>query len=70
VRSDYIIRLPILIKLFVLFLDHEMDFFECALHIQTHKRKQAFNQLAKRLNNDEVIFNYYIFNFFSFHSTA
>uniref|UniRef100_A0A915MTL2 Uncharacterized protein n=1 Tax=Meloidogyne javanica TaxID=6303 RepID=A0A915MTL2_MELJA len=34
--------------------DHEMDFFEWALHIQTHKRKQAFNQLAKRLNNDEL----------------
>jgi len=36
-----------------------MDFFEWALHIQTHKRKQAFNQLAKRLNNDEVIFIFF-----------
>ncbi|CAK5097881.1 unnamed protein product [Meloidogyne enterolobii] len=46
--------------------DQEMDFFECALHIQTHKRKQAFNQLAKRLNNDEVIFNYIFFKNFLF----
>ncbi|KAL3089772.1 hypothetical protein niasHT_020214 [Heterodera trifolii] len=35
-------------------IDPDVDFFECATHIQLHRRQRAFHKLAERLNNKEL----------------
>uniref|UniRef100_A0A914HMA1 Uncharacterized protein n=1 Tax=Globodera rostochiensis TaxID=31243 RepID=A0A914HMA1_GLORO len=35
-------------------VDPDIDFFECAMHIQLHRRQRAFHRLAERLNSGEL----------------